>query len=96
MYFLYNLLITQLINFALKIFLILCLDPASIVLYRYNDPNLGPRIRPVAGNILKGKTEIPRDSVFNVNIETENIEVSVGDQIYPVGESLIYIDKSLE
>lgn len=70
-------------------------DPASIVLYRYNDPNLGPRIRPVAGNILKGKTEIPRDSVFNVNIETENIEVSVGDQIYPVGESLIYIDKSL-
>lgn len=70
-------------------------DPASIVLYRHNDPNLGPRIRPVAGNILKGKTEIPRDSVFNINTETQNVEISVAGKIYPVGESLIYIDKSL-
>ncbi|XP_071570037.1 leucine--tRNA ligase, cytoplasmic [Temnothorax nylanderi] len=71
-------------------------DSASIVLYRYNDPNLGPRIRPVAGNILKGKTELPRDSVFNVNTETESVEVSVAGKTYLVGESLIYIDKSLE
>lgn len=66
------------------------------MLYRFNDPNLGPRIRPVAGNILKGKTEIPPDSVFNVNAETESIEVSIADSTYSVGEYLIYIDKSLE
>ncbi|EGI71121.1 PREDICTED: leucine--tRNA ligase, cytoplasmic [Acromyrmex echinatior] len=71
-------------------------DPASIVLYRYNDPQLGPRIRPVVGNILKGKTEIPPDSVFNVNAETESIEVSIAGSTYPVGEHLIYIDKSLK
>ncbi|XP_018341238.1 PREDICTED: leucine--tRNA ligase, cytoplasmic [Trachymyrmex septentrionalis] len=71
-------------------------DPASIVLYRYNDPHLGPRIRPVVGNILKGKTEIPPDSVFNVNAETESIEVSIAGSTYPVGEHLIYIDKSLK
>lgn len=74
----------------------MCLDPASIVLYRYNDPDLGPRIRPVAGNILKGKTEIPSDSVFDVNTETKNLEVNVAGNIYPVGEYLIYIDKSRE
>ncbi|XP_011877441.1 PREDICTED: leucine--tRNA ligase, cytoplasmic isoform X2 [Vollenhovia emeryi] len=71
-------------------------DPASIVLYRYNDPILGPRVRPVAGNILKGKTEIPRNAVFNANTEMDSVEVSVADKTYPVGESLIYIDKSLE
>lgn len=75
---------------------IFCPDLASIVLYRYNDPNLGPRIRPVAENVLKGKTEIPWDSVFNVNTETESVEVSIAGKTYPVGESLIYIDKSLE
>ncbi|XP_012534882.1 leucine--tRNA ligase, cytoplasmic [Monomorium pharaonis] len=71
-------------------------DPASIVLYRYNDPILGPRIRPVAGNILKGKTEIPVNSVFKKNIETKSVEISVADKTYQVGEYLIYIDKSLE
>jgi len=66
------------------------------VLYRYNDPNLGPRIKPVAENILKEKTEIPLDSVFNANTETESVEVSIAGSTYPVGEYLIYIDKSLE
>lgn len=71
-------------------------DPASIVLYRYDDPNLGPRIKPVARNILNGKIEIPSDSVFNVNTETESVEVSIADCTYPIGKYLIYIDKSLE
>lgn len=75
---------------------LLCPDPVSIVLYRYNDPNLGPRIRPVAGNILKGKTEIPLDSMFDVNMETKNLEVNVAGNRYPVGEYLMYIDKSQE
>lgn len=66
------------------------------MLYRYNDPNLGPRSKPVAGNILKGKTEIPPDSVFNVNTETESIEINIAGSTYPVGEHIIYIDKSLE
>ncbi|XP_018406074.1 PREDICTED: leucine--tRNA ligase, cytoplasmic [Cyphomyrmex costatus] len=71
-------------------------DPASIILYRFNDPNLGPRIRPVAGNILKGKTEISSDSIFNVNAATGSIEINIAGSTYPIGEHLIYIDKSLE
>lgn len=57
---------------------------------------MGPRTRPITGNILNGKTEIPSYAVFNVNAETKNVEVSVGDKTCPVGEHLIYIDKSLE
>lgn len=74
----------------------LCLDPASIVLYRYDDPILGPRIKPGSENILKGKTMIPSNAIFNVNAETKSIEISIGDSTYPIGEYLIYIDKSLE
>jgi hypothetical protein len=55
---------------------------------------MGPRTRP--GNILKETTEISPDSVFNPNLETKNIEVSVAGNTYEIGDRLIYIDKSLE
>ncbi|KAL6254270.1 hypothetical protein P5V15_014885 [Pogonomyrmex californicus] len=71
-------------------------DPASIILYRYDDPILGPRIRPVAENILKNKTEIPLNSEFNINAETKSVEVNVAGNTYLIGEYLIYIDKFLE
>lgn len=71
-------------------------DPASIVLYRYDDPCLGSRIKPEIETILKRKTEIPPNAIFNVNTETESIEISIGNNIYPIGKYLIYIDKSLE
>ncbi|KMR03563.1 leucyl-trna cytoplasmic [Lasius niger] len=71
-------------------------DPASIVLYRYDDPILGPRIKPGSENILKGKTRVPPYAIFNINEETKSIEISVGDSTYPIGEYLIYIDESLE
>lgn len=72
------------------------LDPASIELYRYDDPILGPRSKPRSENILKGKIQIPPSAEFNVNTETKSIEIRVGGSTYSVGEYLIYIDKSLE
>jgi len=57
---------------------------------------LGPRSKPGPENILKGKTKIPSNAIFNVNAETQSIEISIGDNIYPIGEYLIYMDKSLE
>ncbi|XP_029159070.1 leucine--tRNA ligase, cytoplasmic isoform X2 [Nylanderia fulva] len=73
------------------------LNPGSIELYRYDDPILGPRSKPRSDNILKGKTKIPPNAVFNVNAKTKSIEISVAeDNTYSVGEYLIYIDKSLE
>lgn len=71
------------------------LDPVSIVLYRYDDPVLGPRVKPTIDDILKGKTEIPSDSVFHVNMETKRLEVNVAGSTYFIGEYLIYISKYL-
>ncbi|EFN76201.1 Leucyl-tRNA synthetase, cytoplasmic [Harpegnathos saltator] len=71
-------------------------DPALIALYRYEDPVMGPRIKPVSGETSKGMIEISADSVFNVNTETGNVEVNVAGNVYSIGEQLVYIDRSLE
>ncbi|RLU26189.1 hypothetical protein DMN91_002355 [Ooceraea biroi] len=68
---------------------------ATIALYRYDDPILGPRAKPVAEDILKGKTEISPDSTFNVNVGKRIVEITVNGKTYPVGEQMMYIDKSL-
>lgn len=47
-------------------------------------------------NILKGKTQIPSNSVFNVDMENENVNVNVGGSVYNIGNELIYILQSLE
>lgn len=72
----------------------LCLDRAAIALYRYDDPILGPTIKPTSEDIVKGKTEIPYDSTFIVNADKGTVEISVMDQTYPLGHEIIYIDKS--
>lgn len=69
-------------------------DPASVTLYRYDDPILGPRTKPVATDILRGMTEIPSDSVFSVNTETQNVEINVAGSTYKIDQYLIYIDTS--
>lgn len=69
----------------------MCPDPTSIVLYRYDDPNL--ESTPIAENILDGKTEIPSYAVFTVNIERKTVEINVAGETYPIGKRLIYIDK---
>lgn len=71
-------------------------NSSLISLYRYNDPLLGPRNKPTTENILKGKTLIPPNSVFNVDMESKNISVDVEGITYNVGNELIYIYQSLE
>lgn len=74
----------------------LFVDSSLISLYRYNDPLLGPRNKATTENILKGKTLIPPNSVFNVDMESKNITVNVEGITYNVGNELIYIYQSLE
>jgi len=49
----------------------------------------------MAEDILMGKTAIPSDSIFNVNIEEGIVEINVMGKTYPLGEHMIYIDQSL-
>lgn len=60
------------------------------------DPVLGPRSRPVFDDILKGKTQIPIDSIFKVDVETKNIKVNVKENLYDVGNELVYIVESVK
>lgn len=65
-------------------------ESSSVLLYRYDDPVLGPRTIPTIHDILKGKTQIPPNAVFNVNLETKVIEVNVADKIHVIGTDLIF------
>ncbi|XP_053983912.1 leucine--tRNA ligase, cytoplasmic isoform X1 [Hylaeus volcanicus] len=69
-------------------------DPSSVFLYRYNDPLLGSRIKPICDDILKGKTEIPKNSTFNVDTENKTVKVSVQGSVYDIGNELIYTVQS--
>ncbi|XP_043263224.1 leucine--tRNA ligase, cytoplasmic [Colletes gigas] len=69
-------------------------DPSSVSLYRYNDPLLGPRSKPFMDNILQGKTEIPLNSIFNIDTKTKTIKVNVEGSIHDIGNDLIYIVQS--
>ncbi|KOC69270.1 Leucine--tRNA ligase, cytoplasmic [Habropoda laboriosa] len=71
-------------------------SPSSISLYRYNDPGLGPRSKPVVDDILKDKTQIPPNSTFNVDMETKTIKVNVEGTLYNIGNELVYIHQSVE
>ncbi|XP_078041330.1 leucyl-tRNA synthetase [Augochlora pura] len=66
-------------------------DPLSVSLYRYSDPCLGPRTKPIADDILRGKVEIPRNSVFNVDVEKKIVRLNVEGNVYDIGNELVYI-----
>ncbi|XP_057340266.1 leucine--tRNA ligase, cytoplasmic [Microplitis mediator] len=68
-------------------------DASSVVLYRYEDPVLGPRTVPTVDNILNGKVLIPSDGVFNVNLETKVIKVKAGKDSHPIGDEILYLIK---
>ncbi|XP_076181094.1 leucyl-tRNA synthetase [Ptiloglossa arizonensis] len=66
------------------------MDQSLVSLYRYNDPLLGPRSKPVSDDILKGKTQIPLNSIFKIDIEKNIIEVIENGNTYDIGNELIY------
>ncbi|XP_048511037.1 leucine--tRNA ligase, cytoplasmic isoform X2 [Athalia rosae] len=68
-------------------------DTSSILLYRYEDPVLGPRISPNIEDLLSGKIEIPPNAVFHVNLETNSVEVEIESKKYSTGRDFVYILK---
>lgn len=65
----------------------------TIELWRYVDPEMGPRVIPNLNNPLVGKEQIPSSAVFNVNVDSRSVEVSVDGKCHPVGSQIIYIVK---
>lgn len=71
-------------------------DPSSIFLYRYDDFLMGPRTKPAIDDMLKGKTRIPPDSVFTVNMQSKSIGVNVEGSVHNVGNDLMYVYQSFD
>ncbi|KAH0558055.1 leucine--tRNA ligase, cytoplasmic [Cotesia glomerata] len=70
-------------------------DVSSVLLYRYEDPVLGPRTIPNLANIFNGKVQIPSDAVFNVNLETKTIKVNSksSKESHSLGDEILYFIK---
>lgn len=65
-------------------------DSSAVLLYRYEDPVLGPRTMPTLVDILKGKVLVPSNGVFNVNVTTETITIKIGKEIHQIGNEILY------
>ncbi|CAD6237682.1 GSCOCG00008299001-RA-CDS [Cotesia congregata] len=70
-------------------------DVSSVLLYRYEDPVLGPRTISHLENILNGKVLIPSDAVFNVNLETKTIKINSksSKESHSLGDEILYFIK---
>jgi hypothetical protein len=66
-------------------------DPNSILLWRYEDPELGPRKMPAFSSPIQGVVRIEENAVFCVDVENKNIELAVNGTRYPIGSQIIYI-----
>ncbi|XP_023719328.1 leucine--tRNA ligase, cytoplasmic isoform X2 [Cryptotermes secundus] len=66
------------------------IDPNSIQLWRYDDPELGPRKMPAFNSPTQGVVRIEDNAVFCVNVAKKNIELAVNGTRYPVGSQIIY------
>ena len=54
---------------------------------------MGPRTIPNLNSPLAGKELIPSDSVFNANVNTGDIKISINGKSYPLGSQVLYVVK---
>jgi hypothetical protein len=66
-------------------------DSNSIQLWRYENPELGPRKMPAFRNPTQGAVRIEDSAVFHADVENKKIEVAVNGTRYPIGSQLVYI-----
>ena len=71
-------------------------NSSSVSLYRYNDPVLDPRRKPIVDDIFKDKTKIPLNSVFNIDVESKSLKICVDGNVHDVGDELVYVVQSVE
>jgi len=65
-------------------------ETSKIKLYRYENPNDGPRKIPVLGKILDDKVEIKENCLFEVNVVKKELAILDGDKRFELGDQIIY------
>lgn len=67
------------------------LDPNSIQLWRYEDPDLGPRKLPAFNKPTQGAVRIEDNAVFCVDVDKNKVELTVNGTRCLIGSQIIYI-----
>lgn len=67
------------------------LDSASVELWRYEDPELGPRKMPEFQKPLAGKVLIEPAAVFSINVDSKEVTISAGKSSHNIGSQIIYV-----
>lgn len=66
-------------------------DPKKVKLYRFDDPELGPRKIPSIDDPMEGKSLIDEsDSIFNINVDKSTVELQTSKGKFPIGCQIVY------
>lgn len=68
----------------------LILDPSKITIWRYSDPEMGPRKIPILENQFGEVVRINADAKFAVNFDTNQVSICEKDLVFNVGSKLMY------
>lgn len=66
-------------------------DAAQVELWRWEDPDLGPRKIPNCNTPLQGRVQLAKTDVLTVNLETKTISVQSNGKSVQLGDSVTYV-----
>ena len=69
-------------------------DVKRVALWRYEDPELGPRKIPNLEDPEKGKILIDSESVFHIDVDKQSVTVEENGTHFDIGYCLSYIVSS--
>ena len=67
------------------------LDPKRVSIWRYEDPNLGPRKIPTCEDLERGKVRLADSASFVVDISNNCVKVQEDGSSYDIGGRLVYM-----
>ncbi|XP_054257041.1 leucine--tRNA ligase, cytoplasmic-like [Macrosteles quadrilineatus] len=65
-------------------------DASTVELWRWADPDLGPRKIPNCASPLEGRVQLPRDTVLLVDFDTKSVLAQENGKSVRLGESVTY------
>jgi len=65
-------------------------ETSNVKIYRYEDPNAGPRKIPVLGKVLDGKVEMSVNGKLDVDVEKKVVTLVESGKKFELGDQIIY------
>lgn len=66
-------------------------DSNKVELWRWEDPELGPRKMPNCSTQLQGRVLMPNTDVLHVHLELNTVSVQTNGKLMKLGESVTYV-----